>query len=548
LPLGSVRGGAQQPHSLLSTFPPPTAASLSIFATTLNLGKAKPPSAAEVCKWLPEGRDLYAIAVQECSYLEETVAVLLETLGGERWWSVYVQAIGGKAVGGCIAIVVLAKRQLESAGALKSMRTASGQVKRGKKLLPEWLLERASNKGAVGCAFRFHGTAIAFVGCHLASNKGETSKVGKRIEDTRAMLEGLDMAYDSLGFELPLSCHHVVLMGDLNYRVTMPADSALRLMEQGDWSALRAADELMAAIGSGTILHSFWESPIQFLPSYRRVIGQESELPEATDGSGVPRDVLDRSFTTFVKGGERTPSYTDRVLCCSLPGLEPQLTCERYSCCESVTISDHRPVSAELTVRAWRPSDGSGDGEAASQSGAPASRRMTWASRPRAPRRSVRCRLSLTDLELSLMGSVAQQEASGRSAASQVGLALTQAAELQLVFPMPAEDPSFALNRIAWLVGKATLSAHERVPWHVAERNGVTGTAELDVSSTRVVHALVKLIDADGRSVGQGVVAVPLPWLTGPAEGGARDFEAQLVRCGQHVGDLRGRTNALFGR
>ena len=96
---------------------------------------------------------------------------------------------------------------------------ASASVHRGKKLLPTWLVRRQANKGAVGCAFRFHGTTVAFVGCHLASDKKGASNLKGRVRDTCAMLEGMELAYDALGFELQLSVHHVVLMGDLNYRV-----------------------------------------------------------------------------------------------------------------------------------------------------------------------------------------------------------------------------------------------------------------------------------------------------------------------------------------
>ena len=49
--------------------------------------------------------------------------------------------------------------------------------------------------------------------------------------------------------------------------------------------------------------------------------------------------------------GERTPSYTDRVLCFSLPSLhEGSLHCSKYSSCEQSILSDHRPVGAEMEL------------------------------------------------------------------------------------------------------------------------------------------------------------------------------------------------------
>ena len=71
--------------------------------------------------------------------------------------------------------------------------------------------------------------------------------------------------------------------------------------------------------------------------------------------------------------------------------------------------------------------------------------------------------------------------------------------------------------------------------------------------ATRAVHALVQMVDANGRSFGQGVVALPLPWLEQPGAAGAapaeaRPFEAELLHRGQCAGRLCGRMVASFGR
>ena len=74
------------------------------------------------------------------------------------------------------------------------------QVHRGKKLVKG--VRRASNKGAVGAAFRYHDTTIAFVTCHLAADKKGRSNLGGRLKDTRMVLEGMELEYDALGFDL----------------------------------------------------------------------------------------------------------------------------------------------------------------------------------------------------------------------------------------------------------------------------------------------------------------------------------------------------------
>ena len=131
---------------------------------------------------------------------------------------------------------------------------------------------------------------------------------------------------------------------------------------------------------------------------------------------------------------------------------------------------------------------------------------------------------------------------------------------LHVAFPMPAEDPGFSLNRVAWLLGRTGLSAFESVHWGIAAQCGVTLTAELDVAATRSVHALIKVLDSNHCTAGQAVVCLPLPWLshdeTPPSlshpydhSGGTRhtsSFEADLVHRGQRVGTLRGQMTAAF--
>ena len=42
--------------------------------------------------------------------------------------------------------------------------------------------------------------------------------VGKRLEDTRKLLEGMELEIDAFEADLQSSCHHTILMGDLNFR------------------------------------------------------------------------------------------------------------------------------------------------------------------------------------------------------------------------------------------------------------------------------------------------------------------------------------------
>ena len=89
----------------------------------------------------------------------------------------------------------------------------------------------------------------------------------------------------------------------------------------------------------GQVLSGFTEAPITFPPSYRRVRGEAGSLPPATrrdDGANppaelYPRSLLERAYTLAAGDGTaRTPSYTDRVLCASLPGMAPYLKVSRH--------------------------------------------------------------------------------------------------------------------------------------------------------------------------------------------------------------------------
>ena len=369
-------------------------------------------------------------------------------------------------------------------------------------------------------------------------------------------------------------------------------------------------------MSEGLVLAGFREAaPLSFLPSYRRVLGELGLVEEPYSlaverGAAVPLEALKSIFTTAISGaGSRTPSYTDRVLCASLSDLTAQLTCSEYTCNESLVLSDHRPVSASLSLSAWRQAERVAAGRSCSSSGrGGSSSSSSSSSSAGASRRHVRCRLHLYDLELRLESRADRLTGALRGPSSKMRdgrdtsqrcmepQAAPTPAVVNMAFPMPAEDPAFALQRIAWLLGRASASANEHVPWPLAMAEGVTLTAELDLGATRSVHALVRFLDADNAKIGQGSIALPLPWhpsgeplgddpashaaaatataaattaaaatasaampIDGAADSTSADgagtsaggrestlFECQLTHLGQRVGSLHGRLTSHF--
>ena len=475
-------------------------ASLKLFCASYNLGEAAPPTADELRRWLPRGRDVYCVALQECLAPDAFAAALCAAVDGDYVLSRRSLGSARKELGyhGFIALFVLVERRHVTSMAWQELTVAHSTVRRGKKVLGIRALT-AANKGAVGTACRFHGTTIAFVGAHLNSDKRGVSKLEKRIRDTRYVCEGIELGFDALGFGLEACVHHVILLGDLNFRVGLPLGTALERMAHGRWESLLAADELSTAMAQRRVLSGWREAPIAFLPTYRRrpavapppvAVGDADE--DGGDGLGATAGrrslsdagaavaALEAAYTLHVDGSERTPSYTDRVLLHSLPGLEPQLTCVDYDACELLTASDHRPVAADLVL-----SVPAAAGAAAGADAARSPRRHSLVVRGGG---SLRCQLRLSELTLHdddaaerlalfPMSSVADGAAvepslgerasslplvppgSLAEAANEIGppprgLSALDARALELAFPMPAEDPSASMNRVAALFGR----------------------------------------------------------------------------------------------
>lgn len=420
---------------------------------------------------------------------------------------------------GYIAIIVLVAVRLVESGDWKELAAAKGTVKRGKKIVGHNL----SNKGAVGIAFRFHDSTIALVGCHMTSDKKGKSKLMQRHADTRSVLEGMEMGYETLGFELPLCCHHVILVGDMNYRIDLPPTKALEHMEQQAWNKLLASDELSNAMASGEVLADWIEPSITFLPSYRRVPGMQ-----ATATPPLSNVQLRELYTLEVGGGgERTPSYTDRILTHSMADMRDQLReSGQYSSAEGMTLSDHRPISIDLELRTQR-------------RGAVFSRFASRALAQVQRTHRVRCHIELTQLQV--VGAAEETEPQGRASLVSASLTTSAAATcpshhvstssennpptmapraastvaaISIAFPMPAEDPDFSLTRLAHLLGKRGSSAFKTTSWPLRpDGSGLVLVAELDAMAARAFHVLIQLLDAEGVSIAQGSLAILPPWM-----------------------------------
>jgi hypothetical protein len=295
--------------------------------------------------------------------------------------------------------VVLARTELVDSGVVECTENASVQqaVKRGTSL---GIFGKASNKGAVGLPIRIGDQRLAVVTCHLASDSSGKNKVEKRNKDSQGVLSDLSVGMDDSQADLHHSHHHVVFCGDLNYRIVglSPDECLDKIVDAsvgggagGDaeaggetkdnvdattitvkssnssneaetvekaWLPLLLHEELRKSMGERTVFNGYREGPIAFPPTYRRVAGEDGARGGAE--AYCDRESVAGLYTTSVvkkktgKASPRVPSWTDRVLWHSMPGVAGQLRLRRYWCLDegptASSGSDHRPICSEFSI------------------------------------------------------------------------------------------------------------------------------------------------------------------------------------------------------
>jgi len=177
---------------------------------------------------------------------------------------------------GFIAIVLFVKQVHVKSGAFR-MLGQSREAAMGKNLG----VMTTANKGGVGLAFALSDATFAVCGCHLSSDSGADgkSKLAKRNEQAREMMQALNLNNQSadLGIDFPCMFHHVIIAGDLNYRLNQEFPIHTTLQEiakacthHGDWRPLASQDELLAELRNRHVLYNFEEPALGFAPTYRR--------------------------------------------------------------------------------------------------------------------------------------------------------------------------------------------------------------------------------------------------------------------------------------
>lgn len=130
---------------------------------------------------------------------------------------------------------------------------------------------------------------------------------------------------------------HAFWMGDLNYRIDLNSlrpvteeehwGQVMRLIENEDWPALMAADQLCFCRTKGEAFAGFVEGSYAFSPTFK---------------------VERKPGTTLSK--QRIPSYCDRVLWKSMPPLAGCVKQRFLRSAPTVSTSDHKPVFTAFDI------------------------------------------------------------------------------------------------------------------------------------------------------------------------------------------------------
>lgn len=193
-----------------------------------------------------------------------------------------------------------------------------------------------ANKGGIVGTVYFQKTRISFVTAHLAAHEGE-SHYKARCDNIRSILreaKTFDISA-SAKFDVPTSSHYTFFLGDLNFRTRFENEHSheekveltRNLIESASYPSLYELDELQQGLKKEDFLAGFETLPCPFPPTFK-----------------VERD----SGYTYKE--QRIPSYTDRILFHTSPGLREHLKALSYEACSDFITSDHKPIRGAFSL------------------------------------------------------------------------------------------------------------------------------------------------------------------------------------------------------
>lgn len=286
--------------------------------------------------------DILVLGFQELDLSAEALIYSTNASREDAWCRAVFAALGDKAllydklvskqlVG--MLIIVVVKKSLSSC--FDDIRTTAAGA---------GILGLMGNKGGTAVQMTFKPpmsnsgfepgpTTLTFVNTHLAAFDEMFEKRNADFQDLSKRLYFSTVESASLISTRNVYESDILFwMGDLNYRIDL-SDSDVRTIlnsedPEYDMGILLNFDQLRKAMQKKMAFAGFCEHPITYFPTYR--------FQHTT--------VIDRlGYDT-----RRKPAWTDRILYMSGPNVAIQQLA--YKSCRQISMSDHKPVSADFFV------------------------------------------------------------------------------------------------------------------------------------------------------------------------------------------------------
>ncbi|CAE6489552.1 unnamed protein product [Rhizoctonia solani] len=309
--------------------------------------------------------DLIVLGFQELDLSTEALLISTTTLREDIWCEAlmrdlaelgeeYVKLTSKQLVG--VLIVVLIRRPILPLLAPSGVASSSAGV---------GILGTMGNKGGVALRLQLLDTTLVFMNAHLAAsahavpppdpNQTQPVFIGRGPIPMDAVVDRRNADYISLTgpggrlnftllprtpSALPTTVgfwdsHVAFFMGDFNYRIDLLDDEIRAFIEDPtdkDYTTLLKFDQLKVQQHFGKAFGGMIEGPIRFKPTYRCVIGKKE---------GHYWDA------------KRRPAWTDRILYQTARGKDKtvRLVEDSYQSYPAISLSDHKPVSADFIVQ-----------------------------------------------------------------------------------------------------------------------------------------------------------------------------------------------------
>ena len=201
-----------------------------------------------------------------------------------------------------------------------------------------------NNKGGVGIACRAWDTTLCFVNSHLAAHDDMASR---RDDDFAEIVAGCKFGEK---LECVQAFHHVVWMGDLNYRCEYGLDGSEKKLDRKPTE--KRVDDMIAKIGS--------EDDPNGAAARAEVFETDQLTRSRLNGDaflgfseGDPAKSHMPTFKMLREPGfnykkQRTPAWCDRVLWKTAEGFSARQT--TLYAAGKIGSSDHKPVAAGLSL------------------------------------------------------------------------------------------------------------------------------------------------------------------------------------------------------